>query len=60
MPNRTTVKRIGKREFIVTSYFAGKKNMSKVLADLAERQAYAEMSDFESIDKRLAKREIKC
>ena len=42
-PSRTTKQKIGKREYLVTSYFVGQKNIVKVLSDLAERQAYADM-----------------
>ncbi len=42
-PSKTTKYKIGNREYLVTSYFAGSKNISKVLSDLAERQAYADI-----------------
>ena len=42
-PSKTTKHKIGNREYLVTSYFAGSKNISKVLSDLAERQAYADI-----------------
>lgn len=42
-PSKTTKYKIGNREYLVTSYFAGSKNISKVLSDLAERQAYVDI-----------------
>lgn len=54
-PSMTVVKRIGGKEFIVTSYFAGNKDMKKVLTDIAERRAYADTFRFDDIKKGLAK-----
>lgn len=52
-----TVKRIGKREFVIKRYYAGEKNIDEILTRIAVSKAYEEIENelIYNLDKNLPK-----